>query len=108
MTSQKPSSAEEEYFAREEAEKKRQLALQRVKEIAEKDRAEQKKLHYMHCPKCGMDLQEISFRDVLVDKCFSCNGLWLDDGELEKLMSESDGSWSKLMGFFARKEFKSE
>ena len=32
-----------------------------------------------------MELKEISFRGIEVDRCFSCNGTWLDQGELEKL-----------------------
>ena len=52
-----------------------------------------------------MQLTEIAYRGVLVDKCFSCNGLWLDDGEMEKLAGE-DGYWGKVLGFFGRKDFK--
>ena len=32
-----------------------------------------------------MELKEINVRGVEVDRCFSCNGTWLDAGELEKL-----------------------
>ena len=32
-----------------------------------------------------MELQEISVRGVQVDRCFACNGTFLDAGELEKL-----------------------
>jgi Zn-finger nucleic acid-binding protein len=32
-----------------------------------------------------MELKEIEVRGVQVDRCFSCNGTWLDAGELEKL-----------------------
>ena len=38
MSPVKPSSSEEEFFALEEAEKKRKLALERAKEVAEKER----------------------------------------------------------------------
>lgn len=106
MTPVRPSSTEEEFFAREEAEKKRKLAVDKAKELAAKEKEELKKLHYMHCPKCGMELTEIAFRGVLVDKCFACHGLWLDDGEIEKLAGE-DGTWAKVFGFFSRKETES-
>ncbi|MFC1610167.1 zf-TFIIB domain-containing protein [Myxococcota bacterium] len=105
MSPVKPSSTEEEFFAREEAEKKRRLALDKAKEVAGKEREELQKLHYMRCPKCGMELNEIAYRGVLVDKCFHCYGIWLDDGEMEKLAGE-DGYWSKVLGFFSRKDFK--
>jgi Zn-finger nucleic acid-binding protein len=83
----KPSSPEEEYFAREEALKKQKLSIEQAKKLQEKQREELRAMHWMHCPKCGMELQTISFRDVEIDRCFNCNGVWLDDGELEKLAS---------------------
>ena len=39
----------------------------------------------MKCPKCGMDLNEIDYQGVKIDKCFGCEGVWLDGGELEAL-----------------------
>ena len=104
MSPVRPSGAEEEFFALEEAEKKRKLALQKAKDVATAQRQELKELHYMRCPKCGMELQEIAYRGVLVDKCFSCNGIWLDDGEIEKLAGE-DGYWNKILSFFGRNDF---
>ena len=92
----KPSNQEDEYFAREEIEKKRKLALQQQQETAAKEREELKKLHYMKCPKCGFDLQEIAKGKVAVDTCFNCHGVFLDSGELELLLKgagdESSGS----------------
>ena len=35
-------------------------------------------LHHMHCPKCGLQLQEVKLRNVDVDVCFSCNGVFFD------------------------------
>jgi len=81
----KPSQSEEEYFAREEALKKQKLALEQTKKMLERERRELKDLHFMHCPKCGMDLHAIVFRGVEIDRCFHCHGTWLDAGELEKL-----------------------
>ncbi|MGZ6124886.1 MAG: TFIIB-type zinc ribbon-containing protein [Myxococcales bacterium] len=81
----KPSDTEEEYFARENAERMRKLAAEQKKALAETERDKLRQLHYMRCPKCGMELKEIGVRGVDVDRCFSCNGTWLDPGELEKL-----------------------
>ncbi len=81
----KPSDTEEEYFARENAERLRKLTAEQKKSLAETERDQLRKLHHMRCPKCGMELKEISVRGVDVDRCFSCNGTWLDAGELEKL-----------------------
>jgi uncharacterized protein len=84
----KPSSTEEEYFARENAERMRKLVAEQKRAMAAAEREALRKQHFMRCPKCGMELKEISFRGVEVDRCFSCNGTWLDEGELEKLAKE--------------------
>ncbi len=97
----KPSSTEEEYFVREDAEKKRKLALQakHEKEAAELKRL--KDLHFMHCPKCGMDMHEIPYRGVDVDVCFSCNGIFLDEGEIKRLEKpESKGVMTAILNWF--------
>ena len=81
----KTTQTEEEYFARENAERLRKLAAEQKKSIAQSEREKLKQLHHMRCPKCGMELKEIAVHGVQVDRCFSCNGTWLDAGELEKL-----------------------
>ena len=88
----KPSMSEEEYFAREDALKKRKLALEQQRQLAETRKEELKKLHSMHCPKCGMDLQAINFRGIEVDHCFNCGGYFLDAGEMEKLAEPQQGA----------------
>jgi len=86
----KPSENEQEYFARLEAEKLKKLAEQHALSIAEQSKMELKKQHWMHCPKCGMELKTIKYQEIEVDRCFSCDGTWLDQGELEKIaMSEA-------------------
>ncbi len=43
----------------------------------------------MNCPVCdGVRMREVEKDGVLIDVCPSCKGVWLDRGELEKLMSE--------------------
>lgn len=81
----KPSTSEDEYFVREDAEKKRRIALQSKKDKEAAELKRLKDLHYMHCPKCGLQMHEMRLRGVDVDVCFSCNGVFLDQGELEKL-----------------------
>ena len=96
--SDKPSSTEEEYFAREEIEKKRKLALQQAEEMAAMRREELKQLHYMKCPKCGMDLQTLSRGQVEIDTCFNCHGVWLDAGELDAIVKQGPEGGGKVMG----------
>ncbi len=86
----KPSSKEEEFFAREEYEKKRKLEAEKQTKMLAEEKAKLKELHYMHCPKCGQKLIEISYKEILVDKCSSCEGIWLDAGELESVSALED------------------
>lgn len=39
----------------------------------------------MQCPKCKSDLRRVNLRGIEVDRCTSCQGLWLDYGELDQL-----------------------
>jgi hypothetical protein len=80
---QRPTSAEEEFFAREDAEKKRKIALGVKKETAAAERDKLRALHHMRCPKCGLELQEVAFRGVNADLCFACGGVFLDRGEID-------------------------
>ena len=99
--SDKPSRNEEEYFAKEEYEKLRSLAVGKAEEMVDEERERAKELHWMHCPKCGMELTTLSMRGVEVDQCHSCQGIWLDAGELEKLVeNEGSGPLKKLVDLF--------
>jgi len=39
------------------------------------------------CPNCNTSMQEVRRNDVQIDMCPQCRGVWLDRGELEKLLS---------------------
>jgi Zn-finger nucleic acid-binding protein len=100
--SQKPSNVEDEYFVKEDAEKKRRIAQQVKKETAADEQRRLKELHWMHCPKCGMDMHEVVYGGkVDVDVCFSCGGIFLDKGELEHLVTkETKGVMSSILNWF--------
>ena len=103
MPLHKPSQAEEEYFAREELEKKRKLALSEAKAMAQAERERLRALHHMHCPSCGMQLHNIALRGVTASRCFSCHGVFLGEKALEKLIGH-EGYWSTLISFFGAKD----
>lgn len=84
------ATKEEEYFARENAEKLRKLALDRSRQMAEAQKAELKKLHWMRCPKCGMELQTITVQGLDIDRCFDCGATVFDAEEFEKLGIEEN------------------
>ena len=91
---------EEEYFARQETERGRKLANERQAKLLAEERERESALHFMKCPKCGMQLEEIAFGDVRVDTCFSCDGLWLDKGELDLIRRKEAGFMGRLLSVF--------
>ena len=98
----KPSEKEEEYFARLELQRRRKLEEERHKKLAAEEKRRLKDLHHMHCPKCGMDLSEMDYKGIKVDKCLSCEGIWLDAGELEQVSTMEKKALDKLFGVFKK------
>ncbi len=84
----------EEVARRREARQAHQARL----DAAERERL--RTLHWMRCPKCGAELDEIEFRGVKIDKCLSCGGAFLDDGELEDLAGKP-GWFEAMRSFFS-------
>ncbi|PKN20447.1 MAG: hypothetical protein CVU71_01250 [Deltaproteobacteria bacterium HGW-Deltaproteobacteria-6] len=98
----KPSEKEEEYYARMEYEKKRKLEEQKVQNMKQEEKLKLKDIHYMKCPKCGMDLIEIDYKNIKIDKCSACEGVWLDAGELETVADMEKGGLDKLFSVFKK------
>ncbi|MBB4662243.1 zf-TFIIB domain-containing protein [Conexibacter arvalis] len=40
----------------------------------------------LRCPTCGTRLIEVERAEVLIDACPDCRGVWLDRGELDKIL----------------------
>ncbi len=99
---EKPKEAEEEYFARLEYEKIKAAKEEIQKRLAGEEKWKLKELHFMKCPKCGMELIEIDFKGVKVDKCSACEGIWLDAGELDAVAGLEKGGLDKLFSVFKR------
>jgi hypothetical protein len=76
----------EEYFARQELEVRRKRARERTETMQTDERTKLKMLHFMKCPKCGMDLQTIELQGTSVDQCLVCRGAWLDQREIARLL----------------------
>ncbi len=100
MSVKKPSEPEEEFFAREEAAKQKKAAIERARAQSQAERDELRKRHWMRCPKCGMELRTITYREVAIDRCFNCHGTWLDEGELERLTGREPGLLAKIAAVF--------
>lgn len=50
------------------------------------------------CPECHSAMTVVPRADVLIDVCPSCRGVWLDGGELEKILVETRRSESERLG----------
>jgi protein-arginine kinase activator protein McsA len=89
---EKPSRAEDEYFAKQELERRREVAKQQASKMEADEKDRLRKEHWMKCPKCGMDLAELSVHGVKVDQCASCGGVFLDAGELDAMLASDRDS----------------
>ena len=43
----------------------------------------------MHCPSCLIDLQITERQGIEIDYCPKCRGVWLDRGELDKIIERT-------------------
>ena len=102
MMTEKPSDREDEFFIKMEAEKLETLRGDLDKKRKEEQKLKRKETHWMKCPKCGTDLAETNFENVMIDKCPDCKGIWLDSGELELLtkceVRFTEGLLTRLFG----------
>jgi hypothetical protein len=84
---EREKSLENEYFRRKEQELIEKLRLKR----ADEERHKQAAPSAISCPKCDGTLVEITFEEVQIDRCNKCHGVWLDNGELERLTGQESG-----------------
>lgn len=88
----KPTSREDEYFHR--------LDLQRLEDYRAQKKLEE---NLRHCPShdChSTDLLVEDFHGIEVERCPSCDGIWLDKGELELLFQKEKSEKSMLEKVF--------
>jgi len=45
------------------------------------------------CPRCGCPMTTYERSGVVLDQCRECRGIYLDRGELEKLVEAEGGAW---------------
>ena len=85
---------ENEFFHRREQEVMQKMRDKLAAENAESSR--------MDCPRGdGGKLIETDFEDVKIDVCEKCSGVWLDAGELGRLVHKQEDTWvSRLFGHY--------
>lgn len=96
----KPSEKEEEYIARIEFERKKKIEAEKQRLLEQKEKDRLKGLHFMRCPKCGMQLIEIDYKGIKIDECSECEGIWLDAGELSAVSKLEKTKLDKFFGIF--------
>ena len=60
----------------------------------------------MDCPVCREPMIVLELDEVEIDHCISCRGIWLDAGELELLLENSDEKDNLLSSFKVDKNTK--
>jgi len=82
---------EEDYFRRRDRE-----SLQRLRDHLRTQSPEGAGAA-LDCPRCSGKLHETSYDEVTIDRCDTCQGIWLDAGELENIVSQEKpaGHWLK-------------
>ena len=54
----------------------------------------------MLCPNCNTSMTAVNRQDVEFDMCSACRGVWLDRGELEKLITGAACLCSRGSGYW--------
>ena len=105
------NAPEEDYFRREEAERRRQDDWDSLQKNASAMRAESARLtaaQLKRCPKCRIALEPRTLRSVEIDVCSMCKGIWLDEGELEQLTQHGRGLVERMLAPFRSSADKSD
>jgi Zn finger protein HypA/HybF involved in hydrogenase expression len=98
----KPSEREAEYIARMEYDRLKKIEEEKHKKLKAEEKNKLKELHFMRCPKCGMEMIEIDYKGSKIDKCSECEGIWLDAGELEAVSKLEKSGLDKLFSVFKK------
>ena len=96
---------EDTYFAVKEHE-----LIEKMKADFQKLEAARREGQIVNCPKCPGKLERYEFMGFILDRCASCEGVWLDKGELAGIVRRA--ARGPLGAFldrcFAKDETKSE
>ena len=55
----------------------------------------------MLCPVCDTEMIILEFNMIEIDFCTLCGGVWLDEGELELLISPETGNYAAVSGIIS-------
>jgi Zn-finger nucleic acid-binding protein len=72
---------EDIYFAARDRE-----VIEDMKAHLQKVAAAVREEHVLTCPKCSGKFQSYSFMELVLDRCESCEGIWLNKGDLDRIL----------------------
>jgi CheY-like chemotaxis protein/Zn-finger nucleic acid-binding protein len=87
----KPSEQEEEYVAKRDRERRKQVLAERQPPAGAEAYQQEVAIAQFRCPTCGALLVEMHYKGIEIDKCFQCQGIWLDCGKLEPVIAREQG-----------------
>jgi predicted RNA-binding Zn-ribbon protein involved in translation (DUF1610 family) len=87
---QRPGSLEGEYFAREDAERLRELHRKEQTELAANEKELLRRLHHGRCSNCGAQLAQEQVSGIVVHHCPVCGGAFLEKDAWERIHSASE------------------
>ncbi len=79
---------EEEYVRRQDREALDKLRRKMAEEATAAGQPEARQ-----CPLGHGALAEVRHDEVVIDRCHTCGGVWLDAGEIELLTEREQGGW---------------
>ncbi len=62
----------------------------------------------MKCPSCNADLLLSERQGIEIDYCPSCRGVWLDKGELDKVIERSTAEFTRSRPRESYQEYRKE
>jgi uncharacterized protein len=83
---ERKKALENDYFRKKEQEQIEKLR----KDAQEREVSE---VCRNRCPKCGNMLEPMTFREVPLDKCQECGGVWLGPKDLQILAEKDHRTW---------------
>lgn len=90
MSNDKPSHTEDEYFAREDAERLRALHFEEQRRLAQGEKDALRALHKGRCSGCGAQLVPERVSGITLQHCPSCGGAFLDKAAWDKVHGHAE------------------
>lgn len=88
--------SDEELFLRD-MDRRRTTALGRMDRLRQEERDRLRELHWLRCPHCGLEMENVHFHGLQFERCFSCGGSYFDEDQLEQLTVLEPGVLPKII-----------